>query len=670
MSASESLNTSLVVANGFSEFVSNTAPTISDATANQTVNDNATLAPFSSVTLADAEGNALSITIALDIAAKGTLSAATISSGTIANVQATLRDITFNPADNRVAVGETETTTFTLTVNDGTVDSTANNTTTVVSTSINDTPTDIALSNSSVNQSGSANAAVGTLSSTDADFDESFTYSLVSGDGATHNNSFNISSNSLQAKNASALSAGTYSIRVQTNDGGSSGTFAKALSITVVDDVVPTLLTLSPANNATGIAIDTNLVLTLNETAVIGTGNVLIKQTSDNATIETIAITNTGQVSVSGAAVTINPSSSLGFSTGYYVQIDATALKDSAGNAYVGISDTSSWRFTTEAKAEPTKHPTAFTATPNSTSQITTTWTDATGAVLPESYLVQCSTTNSFTDPTDATAQSNDTDCADGSGVQNIAQGTQTVAWTGLNTATQYFFKLFPFSNTGDDVDYKIDGTAETANATTTDYSIAIAKTTDGVESNGGTPTDAVFTVTVTPANASGSAITGDIAYTGTASNGSDYATGATGFSIANNSDTATITLDVTEDAIVEGTESIIATVSNVTAGSLSTRSATANLTDDDNAPVFSSSNTVNLIDGNTAVITTVASDADSGDSVTFSLTGGVDAALFTLTTAGVLSFNTAPSFASPTDTGADNTYNVTVQASDGVQQY
>jgi hypothetical protein len=120
------------------------------------------------------------------------------------------------------------------------------------------------------------------------------------------------------------------------------------------------------------------------------------------------------------------------------------------------------------AKAEPTNHPTAFIATTNSTSQITTAWTDATGAVTPDSYLVMCSTSNAFTAPTDGAAQTNDSDCSDSGGVQNIAHGVGTVAWTGLTAGTQYYYKIFPYTNTGSDVNYKTDATPATANATTT----------------------------------------------------------------------------------------------------------------------------------------------------------------------------------------------------------
>lgn len=103
----------------------------------------------------------------------------------------------------------------------------------------NAAPTDLSLSNSSINQTAGVNATVGTLSTTDTD-SVSFTYSLVSGSGSTDNASFNISSSTLRANNAAALAAGTYAVRIQTDD-GSGGTFAKSFTVTVIDTTAPVI---------------------------------------------------------------------------------------------------------------------------------------------------------------------------------------------------------------------------------------------------------------------------------------------------------------------------------------------------------------------------------------------------------------------------------------------
>ena len=65
--------------------------------------------------------------------------------------------------------------------------------------------------------------------------------------------------------------------------------------------------------------------------------------------------------------------------------------------------------------------------------------------------------------------------------------------------------------------------------------------------------------------------------------------------------------------------------------------------------------------------MTVTASDPDAATTFTYSIAGGADAAKFLIdNTTGALSFATAPDFEAPTDAGADNVYNVTVQVSDG----
>ena len=71
-------------------------------------------------------------------------------------------------------------------------------------------------------------------------------------------------------------------------------------------------------------------------------------------------------------------------------------------------------------------------------------------------------------------------------------------------------------------------------------------------------------------------------------------------------------------------------------------------------------------VNENTSAVTTVmATDPEGG--VTYSLSGGADAALFTIDAAtGQLRFIGGPDREAPADAGADNVYNVTVRASDG----
>ena len=85
-------------------------------------------------------------------------------------------------------------------------------------------------------------------------------------------------------------------------------------------------------------------------------------------------------------------------------------------------------------------------------------------------------------------------------------------------------------------------------------------------------------------------------------------------------------------------------------------------------APEITSASTFEVAEGTRAVATLTATDEDtSAADLTWSLGGGVDQAMFAVTTAGVLSFEAAKDFENPDDAGADGSYLVTVQVSDSV---
>ena len=125
------------------------------------------------------------------------------------------------------------------------------------------------------------------------------------------------------------------------------------LNFTVADVAAPTLSSSSPADNATGVAVSTNIVLTFNENVVAGSGNITLKKSSDNSTVQAMPVDG-GNVTISGNTVTINPTANLDSSEGYYLQIAATALDDASGNSYAGISNATSLNFTAADIIAPT----------------------------------------------------------------------------------------------------------------------------------------------------------------------------------------------------------------------------------------------------------------------------------------------------------------------------
>jgi hypothetical protein len=82
---------------------------------------------------------------------------------------------------------------------------------------------------------------------------------------------------------------------------------------------------------------------------------------------------------------------------------------------------------------------------------------------------------------------------------------------------------------------------------------------------------------------------------------------------------------------------------------------------DDSTPPTITSSSSFSAAENQTAIATLAANEA-----VTWSIFSGVDSTTVGLVSAtGVLTFKSAPNFEAPTDSGANNVYNLTIRATD-----
>ncbi len=108
---------------------------------------------------------------------------------------------------------------------------------------------------------------------------------------------------------------------------------------------------------------------------------------------------------------------------------------------------------------EPSNYPTQFTALADGVDAYVV-WEDAIGAQLPSKYLVLAST-GSITVPVDGTPVP-DSDLA-----KNVPYGINGIVFEGLQPNTTYHFAIFPYTNSGANIDYKTDGSYPTATATT-----------------------------------------------------------------------------------------------------------------------------------------------------------------------------------------------------------
>ena len=105
-------------------------------------------------------------------------------------------------------------------------------------TNVNETPTNISLSSSSISENVPTGTTVGTLSTTDVDSGDTFTYSLYDTLNYPDNSSFTITGTSL--KSAVVFDYETqssYSIRVRSTDAGGL-TFTKTITITITNVVI------------------------------------------------------------------------------------------------------------------------------------------------------------------------------------------------------------------------------------------------------------------------------------------------------------------------------------------------------------------------------------------------------------------------------------------------
>jgi endonuclease I len=107
------------------------------------------------------------------------------------------------------------------------------------------------------------------------------------------------------------------------------------------------------------------------------------------------------------------------------------------------------WSAYAPLKPEPSNHVADFRGR-----HITLQWTDATGSILPDGYLVRMSSVgfSSIANPVDGTPVS------DSSTDKNIVYGQESCSFSSLQGNTTYYFKIFSYKGSGASIDYKTDG--------------------------------------------------------------------------------------------------------------------------------------------------------------------------------------------------------------------
>lgn len=115
---------------------------------------------------------------------------------------------------------------------------------------------------------------------------------------------------------------------------------------------------------------------------------------------------------------------------------------------------------------EPSNFPTSF-ATTRIGFSIQLTWSDATGTQIPNGYVIFANKTGTFSAPVDGTPVADDIDLSDGQGAKNVIYGAQNYIFNNLEEQSTYHFTIYPYTNTGPNINFKTDGTAPTAKDST-----------------------------------------------------------------------------------------------------------------------------------------------------------------------------------------------------------
>jgi Ca2+-binding RTX toxin-like protein len=114
------------------------------------------------------------------------------------------------------------------------------------------------------------------------------------------------------------------------------------VALSALDTIAPTVTSFSPADEAVAVAVDSNIVLSFSEAIAIGTGDIVLKTLAGVS----VAIATSANLTISGSALTFNPTTDLQYGTDYSVVFSEGSVKDLAGNSFAG---TTTYNFKTVA---------------------------------------------------------------------------------------------------------------------------------------------------------------------------------------------------------------------------------------------------------------------------------------------------------------------------------
>ena len=166
-------------------------------------------------------------------------------------------------------------------------------------------------------------------------------------EGFTHKGSYDVSSEDDEPFQVEFNNDGTKMFMLGYDNSDSVHEYSLTTAFEI-NNTAPTLSSSSPSDGASSVGVNDNIVLTFSEVVDAESGNILIKKSSDDSTVETIGVTSSNVSGSGSTEITINPDTTLDGETDYYITIASTAFDDVDSADYAGISSSTTLNFTTE----------------------------------------------------------------------------------------------------------------------------------------------------------------------------------------------------------------------------------------------------------------------------------------------------------------------------------
>ena len=130
---------------------------------------------------------------------------------------------------------------------------------------------------------------------------------------------------------------GTIAVRQTDVAGNASATAGVLTSALRVDTTAPLLTSIISSDEANGVTLSRNLEFVFSEVVEFGSGRIVLK-TIDGQVVESFDVGTSNRIFITGSTLTINPTADLAEGVDYSLVMPSAALKDQAGNAFVGLT--------------------------------------------------------------------------------------------------------------------------------------------------------------------------------------------------------------------------------------------------------------------------------------------------------------------------------------------